>query len=382
MVQSPRVTSLNGKMLVWAREQAGISTAQLAAALKKDEPTILSWERGTDAPTLRQLEDVAAYFKKPLAIFFFSDPPELPSIKKKFRMLPGALDPEEARDTLFALQEAQARQLSILELTGGENVAGPSFLFRTWKTCNAAELRKILGITIEEQMAFRSEEEAYKAWRERFERVGILVFNRSFKQRAISGFCLPHVTAPTITVNNGTTWTRQIFTLFHEICHLAHDHHGVTRADSDYTRELSEGEQRVEAECNRFAASFLLPPEHTSTIIRAFAGRERDIDALASRYKVSREVVLRRLLDRGVVTREIYDTWTRKWARDFFARRRPSKPGGNYYATMAHYLGRGYLHLAFSSYVRGKCTAAELAEHLGIKARNLTRLEPFLEAFD
>ncbi len=371
---------MNGRVLTWAREQSGITAAQLASSMGQDESTVVAWEQGREAPTLRQLETIAAKLKRPLAVFFFSQVPSIPSPKREFRMLPDPQDEAEARDTSFALREAHARQLSIVELAGGTNPAGEKFLFADRRALDPGRLRRILAVSLDEQRAWTSAEEAFKRWRERIEQVGVFVFKRSFEQASISGFCLPHAVAPVIVVNNGTTFARQVFTLFHELCHLAHHHHGVTRADHDYLATLGRTERIIEAVCNRFAASFLVPNEGFAALARAWGGDEREVESIARRYNVSREVILRRLLDHGRVSSTVYDEWTRRWNSDYFARPKPPRSGGNHYATTASYLGPAYLRLAFSAYLRGEVDLAELAEHLGVKARQVAKLEPYLEA--
>jgi Zn-dependent peptidase ImmA (M78 family)/transcriptional regulator with XRE-family HTH domain len=371
---------MNGKILKWAREQGGISTAQLANRLGKDEATVLAWEANEDAPTLRQLEKVAALLKRPLAVFFFSQQPELPTPEKEFRSLPLPEEETEALDTNFALREAHARQLGILELTDGEGPAGDSFLFKTLTVLQPDALRRTLGVPLTTQQSWANPEEAFNEWRARLESVGIIVFKRSFKQMSISGFCLPHETVPVIVVNNGTTWARQVFTLFHETCHLAHHHHGVTRADHGYLAELTHDERKVEATCNRFAADFLVPEREFAPDAVSFDGTENTIVKLARRFNVSREVILRRLLDLGRVSTDTYEEWSSRWNTNYFARKKPKSPGGNYYATTASYLGPTFLRLAFGAYHRGAVDLAGLADHLGVKARNLVKLEPFVRA--
>lgn len=374
-----RATAMNGKVLAWAREQAGISPAQLAERLKKDEATVLAWEANSRAPTLRQLEEIATLLKRPLAVFFFSTPPHLPDPAKEFRSLPQPEDESEAIDTSFALREAQVRQLRILELTGGENPAGDNFLFAKGDKLETELLRRELGVSVELQQSWRGAEEAFNEWRKRLEAAGVIVFKRSFKQMSISGFCLPHESVPVIVVNNGTTWPRQVFTLFHELCHLGHHHYGVTRADHGYLAELQRDERKVEVECNRFASEFLLPQRAFAAEAAAFDGDEADVERIARRFNVSREVVLRRLVDLRRASSRTYEEWTARWNADYFARPKPKSGGGSYYATTASYLGPTYLRLAFGAYRRGDVDLAGLADHLGVKARNLVKLEPFVE---
>lgn len=374
-----RATAMNGAMLTWAREQAGISPTQLAARLKQDETTILKWEAGEAAPTLRQLEKIATTLKRPLAVFFFSQPPSLPTPDREFRSLPRPEDEGEALDTNFAIREAHARQLRVLELSGGMNPAGENFLFAKDGALEPDELRALLGVTPAIQQSWKNAEEAFNEWRRRLEAVGIIVFKRAFKQMSISGFCLPHESAPVIVVNNSTTWSRQIFTLFHELCHLGHHHYGVTRADPGYVSELVRDEQRIEVACNRFASDFLLPKGVFTRDARGFTGQEKEVEHLAQKYNVSREVVLRRLLDLRHVSSELYEEWTTRWNVNYFARPKPKSSGGNYYATTVSYLGSIFLRLAFGAYQRGEVDVAGLADHLGVKARNLVGLEQFLE---
>ena len=68
------------EVVVWARERAGFGLADA----KKTFPKIAEWESGRVAPTYRQLEDLSDKFKVPVAVFFFPDPPNLPSIEENF----------------------------------------------------------------------------------------------------------------------------------------------------------------------------------------------------------------------------------------------------------------------------------------------------------
>src|SRR3989338_380765 len=80
---------VNPDMLRWARETAGLKIEDVARKFKKDNTEILSWESGEDSPTYVQLEKLAyEIYKRPLAIFFFPEPPQEESPKQSFRTLP------------------------------------------------------------------------------------------------------------------------------------------------------------------------------------------------------------------------------------------------------------------------------------------------------
>ena len=124
-----RAKSINPSILIWARQRAGLTMEELGLLIQKNESVIQNWEQGSDAPTFRQLEAIAARLKRPVALFFFSEPPEELDPDVEFRMLPAAREVDAARDTRFAIRDAYAKQLRILELSNGQNPAGSDFLF-------------------------------------------------------------------------------------------------------------------------------------------------------------------------------------------------------------------------------------------------------------
>ena len=116
--------SVNPEILRWARERSGHSLEEVAHALKKDVSVVESWEAGERFPAIGQLEKLAyELYKRPLAIFFFPEVPEEKTPAKEFRTLPQFEIEKFAPDTLYALREARAMQLSLRDLTDGTNPA-------------------------------------------------------------------------------------------------------------------------------------------------------------------------------------------------------------------------------------------------------------------
>ena len=95
--------------------------------------------------------------------------------------------------------------------------------------------------------------------------------------------------------------------------------------------------------------------------------------AVAPTFNVSREVILRRVLDRGWIDPVSYRDCVQGWATDSEAGR--GGDGGDHYYNQTAYLGDAYLRLAFCQYRAGIISDADLAEHLGVKARNIAKLE-------
>lgn len=374
------VSGINPKVLKWARRQAGLSLSEVADRLKKTPELVESWETGDAAPTYSQLETLAyRVFKRPVALFFFPEPPEEPEPERSFRTLPTPEASGLTADTRYKLREARAFQLFLYELNGNRNPAERRIFDDITISSHdsasevARSVREYLGIEVETRSQFPSVPEWFKECRERVEEAGVYVFKNSFKDKEISGFCLYDSVFPIIYINNSTAAARQVFTIFHELAHILLHISGVTKLDDEYISVLTGEEKRIELFCNQFAADVLVPEQDFEVRVGKLPPDEDLIHELARVYKVSRETILRRFLDRGRIPSNTYEELTQKWNKEFESRSRGS--GGDYYATRASYLGDKYLGLAFGRYHQGAVSEQRLAEMLGVKARNIPNLE-------
>ncbi len=352
--------------------------------LKKDPELIQSWEEGTAAPTYVQLETLAyRVYKRPLALFFFPEAPDEPDPERSFRTLPEAEIEELAADTRYQIRQARAKQLALLELAGGKNPA-PRQLIRDLaasapsRAATAERVRQYLGIDLGAQKAWKNTVQALKAWRASVEASGVFVFKDSFKQKTVSGFSLYHEEVPLVVINNSTAFSRQIFTLFHELAHLLVRTGGVTKEDEGYIHLLGGEARRIEVFCNRFAGEFLVPEADLRLAIRRFGRDDEAVAQIAGLYKVSREMVLRRMFDMGLVRQQEYRRKAAQWTAEYQASAAQREGGGNYYATHASYLSEKYAQLAFGNYYRGAISLEQLASYLNVSAKSIPGLEQFV----
>ena len=95
-------------------------------------------------------------------------------------------------------------------------------------------------------------------WRSAFYNCGIYVFKDAFKEEKFSGFCLYDNQFPVIYINNSMSFSRQIFTLFHELCHIILKTSGIDKTDDDYLNRLSIDNKEIETFCNSFDGEFLV----------------------------------------------------------------------------------------------------------------------------
>ncbi len=374
---------MNSAILKWARETAHFSVNDVALRIGKDPEVILSWEDGSSLPTYVQLEKLAyELYKRPLAIFFFPGPPQEIDRLKSFRTIPQQKIQELLPDTQFALRQAEAMQLSLYELIENQKNAASRIIFRDIKldvTGNielyARHLRAYLGVPLDEQFSWKKPEYALEIWREHIQEVGVFVFKRSLKQGDISGFCLLDEEFPIIYLNNSMAHTRQIFSLFHELTHILMGEHGMTLQNDSYIDHLSSRYKKIETFCNRLTAEFLLPSAFFSTLQKHDFYNDAVVKKCSVKCNVSREVVLRRALDMGYITRYHYEKKAEEFAQYSGSSKKTQKGRGNYYSTQATYLGKKYLNLAFSRYFQRRISEQQLAGYLNVKVRNISGLE-------
>jgi Zn-dependent peptidase ImmA (M78 family) len=370
----PERMPITPAVLKWARERAGYTIEDISNTYKlyKD------WEIGVSSPTYIQLESLSDKFKCPIAVFFFPVAPEIESIEKSFRTLPEIEFEYMPRTVRMLIRKAEAMQINLMELKEGLNPS-EKFIIRDLsldlrKPINetATEIRNYLSIPLEEQIAWKSIDEALKNWRDILTNHGVYVFKDAFHDSGYSGFCIYDNQFPIIFVNNTNAQSRQIFTLFHELTHLLFRTSGIDKVNDNYISTLSPDSKQIEIFCNEFAANFLVPETDFSKSIKDLDINDENIRTLAMKYNVSREVILRKFLDRDSITPALYEQKTIEWANQ--ARKR-SGDGGDYYFTQIAYLGKQYITLALKQFHQNRIDATKLSEYLNIKPKYLDKFE-------
>ena len=375
------VNGINPNILKWARERSGYTVEAIASAFTKNDLSIVNeWESGDRALTYVQLETLADKYKRPVAIFFFPEPPAEPNIAENLALRSSDIDQLDPHIHIL-FRQAYAKQLSLMELNMDTNPS-ENKIFQDFQArpndsaiAFAQRVRSYMNISINTQTSWNSATEALKNWREQVEEKGIFVFKDAFKNDFIDGFCLVHDEFPIIYLNNSRSDVRQIFSLFHELAHLILGKNGITNG-------IRHRRGKVETFCNQFAAEFLVPSDDLKTRLNFSTYDDDTIEELANYYKVSRPVILLKLINNNIFTQNDYKKMTNQWTEkhDFYQEKKTKDKtqGGSYYNTLAAYLGHRFIELAFSKYRQGQCSIDQLAEHLSVKVKNLPRLEECL----
>ena len=376
---------VNPKVLQWARQTAGYSRIEdVVNEINRKRITvevIEAWEEGKSSPSYEQLERLAyEIYKRPLALFFFPEPPEEETPKQSFRTLPQEEIDLMEPNLLYLIRRAKAMQENLRELFNGANPATKK-LYSDIKISSsdsvsnvAIAVRKYLGIKLGKQYALKTNEEALKYWRTLLEEHGIFIFKDAFKDEGCSGFCLYDDVFPIIYLNNNQYKIQQIFTLFHELAHLLFRTGGVDFRHNDFVQKLRGENKHIEVLCNHFAGEFLVPTADIKPQIQNKRIDDNLMSQLAKKFSVSREVILRKCLDLGYVTQTVYETKVEKWEKERIERGSPGS-GGDYYLTQGAYLSGRYVETAFSKYYQGVISKSQLADYFGIKETNVSKFE-------
>lgn len=364
-------------VLQWARKESGYDPEPAARRAGVPIEKLLAWEQGEAKPTLRQAQALAKFYHRPLGVFFLPQPPSLPPLAAEYRRLPGIEPGAESPELRLAIRVMSQRREVALQLSGelGHAVAEfntavhPSEL----SVAAGARLRRVLGITAEEQLDWRDEWEAWRRWREAVERTGVLVFQfPKVSLTQVRGLALPLFPLPAIGVNSKeSSAAARSYTLMHELVHVA--------LVCGHEEEVALRELRSEAswqEVERFAeevASAVLIPEEMLTGFLGKMSIARDtwdvplVRRLAYAFRVTPLAMATRLRSNGALTWNGYRRWKRDWDA-YVAMLKPR--GGGFASPVEKTLGRGgrpFAQLVLEALDANRITSVDASRYLDLR---------------
>ncbi len=352
--------------------------------------TLLAWEQGSKRPTFPQLERLARKYHRPVAAFFLPRPPTEPPLPRDFRQRPGRGAGAFSPETRLAFRQAARLQAIARELLPPAAEGGgcdlPSIAGMDAEAA-ASVVRERLGVTVEEQTALPDTRSALWRWRTALEARGVIVLQLPMPLEDARGFSLPDWRAPAIVVNSKDAVQARIFTLFHELAHLLLSEPGVCLAyDTAPEASATSPTSTTEVFCNRFSGALVLPLWSREVAARLEAAApdgtpdEDLIGETAKRFKVSRYVVLRRLLAARMISAEAYEeknrAWDSQWAgQDGSAGGGPSPP-----VRSISERGRAFVTLVLDALDEGRISTRDAMDFLGVRYRHFQSIRERLES--
>lgn len=285
------------------------------------------------------VEALAKVFKRPWSYLLIDEPEPVPDTGTDNRTLANrkvAVSPE----LLTELQAAELMLETASELYPDETFTVPGGAATDVPPDRlGAEIRSLLGVTIDDQLALGDEYEALRRWVAAIHGQGVYVSQRKLKDPTIRAFSTTLGDQALIVVDTGDTPYARIFSALHEYCHVALRSTGICDLDDHST---------VERYCNAVAADVLLPSEllgktvDTSQFLRSDEDADAALKHLSGRLHVSQAALLIRLRDHGSISQQRYETLELRRS----ARRGGGggSKGGQYYPVRINRAGRLFAH--------------------------------------
>ena len=242
----------------------------------------------------------------------------------------------------------------------------------------AARIREFLGVSVDAQVSWQDGYPSLNAWRGAFEDAGILPFQfANVPLEVARGFSVYAQALPAVAANSKDAAHGRIFTLMHEVCHLALRQAGL--CDLEDGGSGASMPQGIEAFCNAVAGAMLVPAADLMSQPavkgrRAAVWDDDEVVPLARRYGVSREVVLRRLLTHGRTTVQHYRLRRRQLQQEYAAAATPAGPAPPHRLTLSRN-GRLFTQLVLDNFNRGYVTGSDVAEFLDLRLKHLGKLQ-------
>lgn len=357
------------EVLKWARERRIRLDIDLAAEkLKIDPERLTDWESGKDQPTFAQLKKIANIYKTHVSIFYLPKPPTdfhpltdyrvlpqttTPDNEQTYRLKANILEAFDRRETLIEFYE-------LLEMPFPE---GTLKIKRNESPTHASEkIRKFLNINTDQLPRTKDRYKILKFWKRTVEAKGILVCQTSanthlsVELNTFRGFCIAQKPFPVIVVNSQDSPNGRIFTILHELVHIALGESIIQ--NMKYEDASFQNVNPVEVFCNQVAAEVLVPEKELLAIVEPPFNSKLLTEA-SQHFGVSIEVIMRRLLTLKKITRRMYQTFRIEQQKYNETDQNP-KGFPHYHTRLLNATGEYFARTAFSAYYEDKITLADL----------------------
>lgn len=368
----PRSTvEVTPSVLRWARESSGYDLEEAAKRIGANPEKLAAAEAGVVQLTLRQAENAADTYDRPLAVLFMDSPPPEEPQSAQFRQLPDAPAPPWPPGMVRMARRIQSRQMAAIELYElvEEEPRWPtiSALLSTESASSLSDAaRRILGVTLDQQFSWRDGYKALRRWTDAVEGLGILVAQSGeVSLELMRGFASLDAVVPAVVINAQDDPRARAYTLIHEMGHLTLGARRESVADP-------------EGWCDEFAGNVIMPPSPlTERYLRTSGTTLERVDALAGIFSVTPAAATVRSIRVGLLTQAEGNQVLEEIRRRHHPR--GDGGGGNYYTTQIGRVGPSFIRLVFSALENQALTYPMAAGLLDVKVNNFQKLRTFLD---
>jgi Zn-dependent peptidase ImmA (M78 family)/transcriptional regulator with XRE-family HTH domain len=376
----------NPALLVWARESASLTQEAIAKKIGVKVDRIRSWEAGEDRPSVAQLRNLAAATKRPLAVFYLSEPPRTFDALHDFRAgATAGMNAATTPDLAFEIRKAYDRREWALELMSDLQLTPAAFevglSLRDDPEVAAGMIRAALGVRTKVQSQWRVDNEAFREWRSLLEHAGILTFQATnLELDEARGFSISLKPLPVVVANIKDAYRGRIFTLLHEVTHLALNEGGICDLDDSQRRNAS---AQIETFCNRVAGAILFPKQDllAATEVRNhrpadMSWSDSEIQSLSRKFGGSREALLVRLLALGRTNERFYYKKRDEYRVEYAKWRQQRKEGfAPPHVVSLSSAGPLFTNLVIENFNREHITASDVSDYLHVRVKHLPEIQ-------
>lgn len=371
-------------VLAWARRESGFRPEPVAKRLNIKAERLLAWEQGDRQPTLRQVQNLAKFYHRPIGVFFLPQPPSISPLSAEYRRLPNVHPGSESPELRLALRIMSQRREVAIEL--GRELGHPEIPFDLAAHLDEASadvgdrLRSHLGIEFREQLAWKNEWQALRRWREAVEALGVLVFQfPKVSLEQARGVSLLHFPFPVVGINSKeASPAAKSYTLMHELAHLALAYGHEEQVASQERRD-DPAWATVERFAEEVASAILIPADALNGFLAKMSVPREGWDVslvrrLAYTFRVTPLAMATRLRSVGAMTWDGYGQWKERWGA-YVATLKPRRGGS---ATPVDKTlgraGRPFVRTVLEAMDANRITVVEACRYLDLRFDHFEKL--------
>lgn len=279
-----------------------------AVGIKPDR--LRSFENGERAPTIKQLQKLAAVYGVEAYHLSLGRRPntlELPADFRRADRAKAKLSVSGYKAFLFG-RRITSFIGSIASVPGSQLPNNPIKLPKHSNPEDlAADFAKTIQFSADKYLDSKSPASAFRYIRACTEKRGTSILSTWYDHSDFRGFYYRYYdTTPAIMLHT-RGWDKKslLFTLAHEICHLLLDQEGIS--DPAFSKNATE------VYCNKFAASLLGPADHIHWALSHTQVPRNDVERfvrnVASKTLLSQYATAIRLFELGVLTKSQFSEW-------------------------------------------------------------------------
>ncbi|MFR8087554.1 MAG: ImmA/IrrE family metallo-endopeptidase [Lachnospirales bacterium] len=308
---------INKDTLAYICREKGVSSDFIANKTKISATKLALWLTPTDStlPTIKQAKKLASCLHIPFAGLYMNstDIPlkNIPNVRNMRTMMGTSSSDDSALN--IAMIDVLLERDFLLNANNELGLITKPFLPVVPKENDpkiwANAIREQFSISLEQQYKCNSTRQFYLYLREKIESGGLFI--PCFTDVPIDiarGFAFYFEDLPIIGVNNEDRPPAKSFSIIHELVHLYKRESSIC---NDMNNSVATKEEEVF--CNAVAGELLVPQDAINIVLSSnnysAPYSKEDVKHMAERFSVSREVIIRRLLDLNKISKIEYDTY-------------------------------------------------------------------------